>query len=83
MNATIETYNNKIKIILPLVDDVYGRASAIAETVYNTDIDAALAYYLPKISTITLDIFDARTDVETAIDSKVTTRRNGWTRQAF
>ena len=83
MNATIETYSDKIIIILPLEDDFYGRAGAVAQVVTNEQMDMALTYFLPKIATAQVSVYQARPEVEAAFASKIIARECGWTRKAL
>ena len=80
MNITLETYANKLVMIMPLVD-VYGSANQVAQRLAHSDLAKAFAYF--NVATVTVDVFDHCPEIEAAISDMIIARRNGWTRQAI
>ena len=81
MNITLETYNDKLIMLMPLTDNVYGSASRVAMTIAHSDLDRAISYY--KVMKITVDVFDNCPDVEAKIAHLIVARRNGYTWKAI
>jgi hypothetical protein len=81
MNITLETYNNKLVMIMPLVDEVYQSASHVAQMLQHSDLEKAFAYF--NVATVTVDVFDFCPAIEAQISHMIIGRRNGWTREAL
>lgn len=81
MNVTLETYTTKLRMIVPIVDNVYCTASHAMMTISHSDLQKAIDYY--KVTAITVDVFDHCPEVEESISSLIVARRNGHTWKAL